>query len=192
MDTWVYKLDGVNYINLTNKCTCACTFCLRDHMDGVGGYGLWLEKEPTAEQVITILAGDQTDIVFCGYGEPTEKLEELLSIAHFVKGYGGRVRLDTNGHGSAINGRDIVPALAPLTDEISISLNAPTAARYAELTRCRFPNGFSHMLDFAKKCVQCGIGTTLSVVDVLSDEEIEACRAIAEGLGARLRVRHCV
>ncbi|MDL2236821.1 radical SAM protein [Christensenellaceae bacterium OttesenSCG-928-K19] len=220
--TFVYKLGNVNYINLTNKCTCACTFCIRDNGGGVGGYDLWLETEPSAQQVIHLLESDKTDIVFCGYGEPTMRLDALLEIARYVKGYGGHVRLDTNGHGSVYNGRDIAPVLAgkaenapeqergtevlctgkqgtrqssgimPI-DEVSISLNAPTAEEYAKITNCRYgEQGFYDMLGFAAACVKNGIDTALSVVDVIGDKEIEACRKIAEDIGARLKVRHYV
>ena len=45
------------YVNLTNKCPCACTFCLRQTMDHVGkAHSLWLEREPSAEEVIAEFA----------------------------------------------------------------------------------------------------------------------------------------
>ncbi len=193
MDVYVYKLGNVNYINLTNECTNDCDFCIRKTSEGVGGHKLWLEHEPSARDVIDVLAHDKTDIVFCGFGEPAIKLDELKEIASYVKGYGGHVRLNTNGHASAYHGRDAAKELAGLVDEVSISLNETDAQEYAAITKSRYGGeGFHYMLDFAKKCIECGIGVTLSVVDVLSPEKIEASRKIAESIGADFRIRHYV
>jgi len=190
LDTYVYKLGKVNYINLTNKCTNDCEFCIRRNHEGVGGYDLMLEKEPTAKEVIGLLAKDKTDVVFCGLGEPTLKIEELKEVARYVKSYGGHVRINTNGHASAYYKRDIAAELKGIVDEVSISLNEPTAEAYDAIVHSRYgKEGFSHMLEFAKDCVSNGIKVTLSVVDVIGGAEIEAARKIAEGIGAGFRVR---
>lgn len=190
LDTYVYKLGDVNYINLTNKCTNDCVFCLRRNKVGVGGYDLRLEKEPTAKDVTDILAHDQTDIVFCGLGEPTIKIDELKDIARFVKGYGGHVRLNTNGHANIYHGREVAAELAGLVDEVSISLNGSDAAAYQSVSQSRYGrDGFGHMLEFARQCVKNGIRVVMSVVDVIDDDEIEAARKIAEQAGAEFRVR---
>lgn len=193
MDTYVYKLGELNYINLTNECTNDCIFCVRRHHDGVGGYDLRLKKEPTAQDVIRLLEQDQTDVVFCGLGEPTVKLEELKEIARFVKSYGGHVRINTNGHASLFHGRDVAPELAGLVDKVSISLNEADAAAYAKVTNSRYGRaGFDAMLSFARSCIENGIQVTLSVVDVIGEEDIEAARQIAEDVGAAFRVRSYV
>ncbi len=193
MDVYTYKLGNDTYINLTNKCTNDCTFCIRNSNEGVGGYHLWLEKEPTAQQVISELAKDKSDVVFCGYGEPTIKLDELVAIARYVKGYGGYVRLNTNGHANEYHGRNVVPELKDVVDEVSISLNEADATKYNMVTNCEYGEaGYEHMLDFARLCVQSGIKVVFSVVDVISQEDIETCQKLSEKMGATFRLRHYV
>lgn len=190
MDTYVYKLGDVNYINLTNRCTNDCTFCIRRGHNGVGGYDLHLDKEPAAKDVIDILDKDKTDIVFCGLGEPTIKIEELKEISKFVKDYGGKVRINTNGHANAFHNRNVAKELAGLVDEVSISLNGIDAAEYNKLCLSDYGEaGFNHMLEFAQECVKAGINVTLSVVDIIPEEEIEKAREIAKCIGADFRVR---
>jgi TatD family-associated radical SAM protein len=106
-NTYVYKLENSLYVNLTNKCSNACDFCVRNTDTGIGDYDLWLETEPTASQVIQQIADPKqyNEIVFCGYGEPTIKLDELLEIAAWVKVNGGKVRINTNGQANLIHGK---------------------------------------------------------------------------------------
>jgi radical SAM protein, TatD family-associated len=190
LDLYVYEYNGKAYINLTNKCTNSCTFCIRNGHDGVDGYNLWLKKEPTAQEVIELLKKDQKDVVFCGFGEPTIKIEELKEIARFVKSYGGNVRLNTNGHASAFHKRDIAKELAGLVDEVSISLNNSDPGKYNEVCRSVFgKEGYLHLLQFARDCVENGIAVTFSVVDVIGEEDIAKCSKIAEEIGANFRVR---
>ena len=192
-DTYIYKLKNAVYINLTNRCTNNCTFCVRNTHDGVAGYYLRLNKEPSAQEVIALLEKekDVAEIVFCGLGEPTIRIDALLEIAAYLKTRGSHIRVNTNGQGSAFAGEDIAPRLRGLVDVVSISLNAPNAKEYDALCRSRYgEEAYAHLLDFAKSCVAQGIGTVLSVVDVIGEDDIAKCRTIAEGIGARLRVRH--
>ena len=156
--TILYKVHNNLYVNLTNKCPCACTFCLRqtrDHMEDSGV--LWLEKEPTVDEVIADFANfnmdDYDEVVFCGFGEPTERIDVLLEVAAYVKKtYNKPTRINTNGLGNLVNGRDITPELKGLIDTVSISLNTPNKERYYELTRSKFGIGsFDAMIDFAKE-----------------------------------------
>lgn len=51
--TILYEVHGNLYINLTNQCPCACTFCLRqtrDHMEESGS--LWLEHDTSYEELV--------------------------------------------------------------------------------------------------------------------------------------------
>ena len=194
-DTIIYRLGDAIYINLTNQCTNNCTFCLRETSDGVGDYHLRLKKDPEAEDVIRALEGeaDVSKAVFCGLGEPTMRLETLLEVARYLKTRNAHIRLNTNGQGSAYTQRDIAPLLKGLVDTVSISLNASTAAEYDRLCHSVYGHqGFTHMLDFARRCIAQGIDTILSVVDVIGEEEIARCEAIAHEMGARLRVRHYI
>ncbi len=191
-DTYIYRLGEAIYINLTNACTNDCTFCVRNNSDGVGGYHLLLQKEPSAREVIALLENEEDvrEIVFCGLGEPTMRLSALLEIAAYLKTRGSHIRLNTNGQGSAFADEDIAPRLKGFVDIVSISLNASGAQEYQQLCRSAYgEEAYAHLLDFARSCVAQGIDTVLSVVDVIGEDEVEKCRLIAGGIGARLRVR---
>ncbi len=193
----LYEVHENLYVNLTNRCSCACTFCLRQDMDRIGKSGnLWLEHEPTAEEVIKEFSHfdreKYQEVVFCGFGEPTEAFEVLKEAAAFVKkDWGLPVRINTNGQGSLINGRNIVPEMAGLIDTVSISLNHPDPARYQEIVRSRFgETGFEGMLAFAKECVKYIPNVVMTTVDTtITKEEEERCRKICEEIGAAYRIR---
>lgn len=192
MDTYLYKLKNAIYINLTNRCPNDCTFCVRNTHDGVGGYHLLLSKEPTADELIALLEkeDDVRHVVFCGLGEPTAALDVLLEVAQYLKTRGANIRLNTNGQGSAYAGEDIAPKLKGLVDLVSVSLNAPDAAEYHKYCRSIYGEAaHSYVIDFAKSCIREGIDTVMTVVDVIGEDKIEACRAIAADIGARFRVR---
>ena len=193
----LYKVHNGLYVNLTNKCSAACTFCLRQTMDHVGeSHSLWLEREPTADEVKAEFEkwdlSQFTEIVFCGFGEPTCALPVLLEVAAWLKTRTDLpIRVNTNGQGSLIAGRDISGELAQCVDTVSISLNDPDPAKYQALVRSRFGNdAFPGMLDFAKKCVAAGLHVVMTTVDTtITYEEEEQCRAICEKIGADYRIR---
>ncbi len=193
----LYKVHNNLYVNLTNKCPCACTFCLRQTMDRIGESDrLWLEHEPEAEEVIAEFSkwdmSKFNEVVFCGFGEPTEALDKLLQVARFVKEtYNKPIRINTNGLGDLIHGRDITADLKGLVDTVSISLNTPNAARYHELVRSQFGDqSFDAMLTFAKNCVKVIPNVVLTTVDTtLTKEEEAQCRAICDEIGAAYRIR---
>ncbi|MDY5576107.1 MAG: TIGR04100 family radical SAM protein [Lachnospiraceae bacterium] len=195
--TILYKVHNNLYVNLTNKCTCNCTFCLRNTKETVGESDtLWLEREPSVEEVEAEFKkynlDDYDEIVFCGFGEPTERIDDLVEIAGFVKKtYGKKTRLNTNGQGSLSNGKDIAPMLEGVMDTVSISLNTPNEDRYHEIVRSRFGDqAYQAMLDFAKevkKYVPNVVMTTVSTT--ISKEEEEQCRKICETLGVKYRIR---
>lgn len=198
--TLVYEVGDGLYVNLTNRCPCACTFCLRQSGDSVGGAdSLWLEREPTFEEVMAAFEAFDVEryreVVFCGYGEPTEAFDLLVRVARAVKKrYGKPIRVNTNGQGSLINGRDIAPELAGVVDSVSISLNSPDAARYQQIVRSRYGEGaFDGMLDFAREAARHVPQVTLTTVETtLTPEEEDRCRAICEELGVRYRIREWV
>ncbi len=195
--TITYKVKNGIYINMTNRCPCACTFCLRQNGDGVyGSDSLWLEREPTLREICDSIDGwelpQYDELVFCGYGEPTERLDDLLEAARYVKSrYAVPIRVNTNGLADLINGRETTPQLQGLIDTVSVSLNATNAEDYNRLCRPRFGIGsFDAMLAFTKACVPYVPHVVMTVVDVVtSPAEQEKSRRIAESLGAKLRVR---
>lgn len=194
----LYTYNDNVYVNLTNKCDCACRFCIRSHHDGVGDADtLWHKTDPTLEEVkAAIDAYDfsgKKELVYCGYGEPTCALENLIESAKYAKEkYGVEIRVNTNGLGNLYHKKDIVPLLAEVVDTISISLNAPTKEEYMDVTRPKFENAFEGMLAFAKESAEQIKNVKFSVVDVLSPEDIEASRSLAKSLGVELRVRQFV
>ena len=195
--TIVYEVHSGLYVNLTNRCPCACTFCLRQTMDHVGNsVGLWLEHEPTPDEIKDAMRrmdmSKYEEVVFCGFGEPTERLDVLLETAKFVKdNWNLPTRINTNGLGDLVNGESIAPRLAGLIDTVSISLNTPNAGRYFELTRSKFgPKSFDAMLSFARSCVGVVPKVVMTTVDTTITKEEEAqCAAICADIGAVYRIR---
>ena len=192
----LYTYKNSVYANITHKCNCSCTFCIRSLKDGVGSADtLWHEKNPSKEEIIdAIRSYDFTgfdELVFCGYGEPTCELDTLISAARIAKGEKFlKTRLNTNGLGNEENGHNIVPELAEVIDSVSISLNAPDASKYQEVTRPRYENGFDKMVDFALKCKEQIKDVKWSIVDVLPSEDIDKCKKLSEETGIELRIRH--
>lgn len=195
--TILYKVHDNLYVNLTNKCPCACTFCLRQTRDSMENSGtLWLEREPSIEEIIADFANFNMDefneVVFCGFGEPTERIDAVLQVARYVKDtYGKKTRINTNGLGNLVNGRDICPDMEGLIDTVSVSLNTPNKERYYELTRSRFGIGsFDAMLDFTKSAVKYVPNVVMTTVaTTIAPEEEEECRKICEQIGAKYRIR---
>ena len=192
MDTYVYEYGSGLYVNLTNRCNNNCAFCLRHTNQGVGSHRLWLEQEPTAEQVIEKMQdlSAYEEVVFCGFGEPTLAWETLKQIAAYVKQQGKPVRVNTNGLGNLANGRDITPEAEGLVDTFSISLNAATPEAYQELCHIQYGlQALPALLEFAKLASRCVPHVVFTVVDSIGPEEIEKSRELAQRCGAKLRVR---
>jgi TatD family-associated radical SAM protein len=195
MDTYVYRLHNGLYVNLTNACNNDCEFCERRRRSGVGPYCLWLEQEPSAQQVVEEIARQITpeveEVVFCGYGEPTLRLEALVEVARQVKErFALPVRINTNGLANLHYGRDITPMLKGCVDTVSISLNASTESEYDALCHPTFGIvAYMGLLDFARKAATQVPHVVLTVVDVIGAKEVEACRKIAQENGVDFRVR---
>ena len=199
MMTIAYQVKNGIYVNLTNRCPCACTFCLRTKGPGVyGSPSLWLDREPTEAEVVAALdAQDWTrfrEAVFCGYGEPTERLDVLLAAASHLKARDPalRIRVNTNGLSDLINGRPTAALFAGCVDCLSISLNTDDPAEYLALCRPRFgADAFPALLAFAREAASAVPEVVLTVVGepVTGVAKQARCRALAESLGARLRVR---
>ena len=194
-----YPLKSGLYVNLTNRCPCACEFCLRQNSPGVFGTdSLWLEREPTVEEIVESIdsrnLADYQEIVFCGYGEPTERLDDLLAVARRVKDARPemRVRINTNGLSDLIHGEPTAAKLKGLVDTVSISLNTPDPEEYLKICRPKFGIGsWQAMLDFAKDCTKFVPDVVMTIVgSPVTTPEVQAkCKAITDELGVRLRIR---
>jgi TatD DNase family protein len=186
-----YPIRNSLYLNITNRCTAACTFCVRYHTDFVKGHNLRLNEEPTTEDLIREIGDPKryAEVVFCGYGEPLLRLDVVKAVSSEVKRRGGKVRIDTNGHANLIYKRNILPELSGLVDAVSVSLNAQNAGVYEKLTQPKFGiETYDAVKDFireAKKHIPDVTATVVSAPGV----DVEACRKIAEGLGVKFRVR---
>lgn len=196
--TVTYEVGDGLYVNLTNRCTNACEFCVRSVADGTYGE-LWLDREPTKEEILeSILSRDLTkysEIVFCGYGEPTVRFEELLWVCGEVRKVSDiKTRINTNGQTNLIYGRDVTPMLEGKIDVVSVSLNASNAKEYDAVCHSDFGEAaFDALLDFAVKAKRYVSEVMLSVVrGSIPDEDIEKCQAIADSLGVTLKVREYI
>lgn len=200
--TITYEYGENLYVNPTNRCDFDCTFCERHNEKGdTGTYNshLWLEREPTKEEMLQSIEGRELSkyeqLVFVGFGEPTYRIDDICWVIDQLKAHGIKIftRIDTNGTGSLIHKRDICPQFQGRFDMVSISLNTDTAEKYQKLCRPSIPGSFEAMLDFAKEIQNYVPQVVMSVVDVLTEEEIEACRKLCEEeVGATYRVRKYV
>lgn len=197
--TIFYRFEGQMYINITNGCPCDCVFCLRNNSDSVkDNDSLWLEHEPDFSEITSAFDSFDrtgvTDAVFCGYGEPTMRADMLVRTAEYIKQHSDlRIRLNTNGLVRLIHKDFDIGRFRGLIDMVSISLNAPDAARYNEVTRPHFgERSFQAMLDFAADMKKMGVDTRFTVVDVITKDEIDRCRSLADSMGIPLRVREYI
>jgi radical SAM enzyme (TIGR04100 family) len=192
----IYTYGGKVYLNITNKCPCRCTFCIRSNGEGLGSAEtLWHEKDPSADEIIAAIDSFDfsvfQEVTFCGYGEPLCALDNLVKAGKYIKSkYNIQIRINTNGLGDLINKKDTAKIIGEFADTVSISLNAPNPQRYVELSRPSFgEKSFDAIIEFAKECKKYIKTVKLSLVNVISDDEIEECRKLAEKLEIPLRVR---
>ena len=198
-NTLAYLLDGKIYINLTNKCTNACIFCLRNDKDDVCGKDMWLDTEEfSAQDVINQIEELplSKEITFCGYGEPMLKFDILKEVAKQLKEKYPEIklRINTNGHANFVHKKNVAEELKGLIDVISVSLNGSTKEEYNELSQPKFEEAYEEVKKFIKCSADAGITTVATVVDGYKGRRlnIELCEKIAQELGANLRVREWI
>lgn len=195
--TILYEYNNNLYVNLTNRCPCACVFCLRntrEEMDKSGS--LWLEREPSYEEVIAEFAkfdmNRYNEVIFCGFGEPTERIDMVVKVGRYIKDtFNKPVRLNTNGQGSLVNGKDIAPMLEGIIDTVSISLNTPNADEYNRLVRsCFGDKAYDGMIDFTRKVKKYVPKVIMTTVETtITKEEEQQCQKICDELGVVYRIR---
>ncbi len=185
-----YKIRGSLYLNVTNRCTNRCNFCIKFHSDFVKGYNLRLSHEPSEEELKKAI-GDPShykEIVFCGYGEPTLRLDLIKNVAAWIKEKGGKVRINTNGQGNLIHRRNILPELGGIVDNMSISLDAQDEETYNRICNPAHKNAFPEILDFIKEAKKYIPEVNVTVV-AAEGVDIEKCGKIAVDLGVGFRIR---
>lgn len=188
-----YPIRDSLYLNITNQCSNACLFCVRNRTDFVKGHNLRLDHEPTYQEVVDSINHPEKyrEVVFCGYGEPTMRLDLLKEVAQHLKGKSVEVRLNTNGQGNLIHKRNIVPELVGLIDVVSVSLNVDDGEKYERLCQPRFgDNAFGQVVAFARECKRLLPRTALTVLD-MPEVDLKRCEKISRELGVELRIRHC-
>ena len=195
--TITYPVKNGIYVNMTNRCPCACTFCLRKNGDSIfGSDPLWLDREPTVQEICESIdtwdLKEYDAVVFCGYGETTERLDDLLKVAKYIKSKSNiKIRINTNGLADLIWGEKTAPKLKGLIDTVSVSLNTTNKEDYLKIVRPKFGiESYDAMLSFTKDCTEFVPNVVMTVVDVVTTkEEQEICKKICESVGAKLRVR---
>ena len=193
-----YIVEGKLYVNVTNRCSNACDFCIRNNGDGAyGSDSLWLIREPTVEEITeSIFSHDLTafpELVFCGYGEPSYRLYDIREVVLVVKAKYPeiKVRINTNGHSDLIWQKNTAPDYEGVFDTVSISLNSPNPKKYNEICHSRFgEKSHASLIEFAQNVKKYVQNTQFSVVkETLTAEEIEECKLISERTGVYLRLR---
>ena len=194
MSSIVYWLKGNLYLNITNKCSNNCYFCFRNLKDGISGFKLKLEKEPATSEIIQELQNvinkrHWGEVIFCGFGEPTARLDEVLDVIKWVKKYNKTVRIDTNGHGYLLNpGREVIDELKEAgVDKVSVSVNAPNKELYDEVCRPKFENAFESILEFVEKSKNV-FDTEITAVTI-PEIKISEMEKLAKELGVKFRPR---
>lgn len=193
----LYTIKNSIYVNITNRCPCNCSFCLRKDSNEVEGSGsLWLDREPTLNEIIeNFRAYDlerYEEVVFCGFGEPLERLDIVVKIGKYIKENNSKmkVRLNTNGLGDLINNKNTAKELKEAVDSISISLNAPTKEEYFSLCKPKFGiESFNGLIIFAENAKKEIGDVQFSIVDILDEIKIQECKKIAKRLNIKLRIR---
>ena len=185
-----YRIRDSLYLNITNRCTNKCSFCVKFRSDFVKGHRLRLDYEPSVEEIKNAIGDPKkfSEIVFCGYGEPLQRLDTVKIISRWVKEQGGRVRINTNGHANLIHKRNILPELEGIVDSISISLDAHDEETYNKICKPVYKNAFNEILQFTRLAKGVIPEVRVSVV-ALEDVDLDKCKAIAEELGVPLRIR---
>ncbi|MGW8272297.1 MAG: TatD family nuclease-associated radical SAM protein, partial [Thermodesulfovibrionales bacterium] len=185
-----YQIRNSLYLNITNRCTNLCGFCVRHKKDFVKGHNLRLTHEPSADELKAAIGDPRRydEIVFCGYGEPLLRLDVVKAVSRWVKDAGGRIRINTNGHGNLIHGRNIIPELRGIVDALSISIDAQDGDTYETVCRPVLPEAFESVLGFAREATMAIPEVVLTVVEV-EGVDVQACRGLARAIGAGFRVR---
>ena len=193
MNNYVYEVGNNLYINVTNQCSNDCFFCIRNGHDEMNGTNLWLDKEPTFDDVLAQLPADLSkydEIVFCGFGEPTYRIDLLAELGKFFKSKGKVTRINTNGQANLIFGDDVAEKLVGAIDKVNVSLNASNAQEYQRICKSVFgEDSFEAMLEFAHQCQDLGMDVIMSVVDIIGKDEVDACQQLCDERGLKLRLR---
>lgn len=185
-----YRIRDSLYLNITNKCTNKCGFCVRFRTNYVKGHNLRLDREPSALQIIKAVKNPRAykEVVFCGIGEPMLRLDVVKKVSKWIKEHGGKVRINTNGQGNLIHGRNILPELKGLVDSFSISLDAENEKQYDRICKPTIKGAFKGVISFIKEAKKVVPEIKITVVEI-PEIDIDKCKTIAKDLGVEMKVR---
>lgn len=196
----VYWLENNLYLNITNRCSNNCYFCIRNFRDNVGGFNLQLEKEPTLNEIIAELENvinkrNWCEIVFCGFGEPLMRLECVLEVSRWIRRHYGKIvtlRVDTNGQAFLLNkDRNVIEELKGAgVDKVSVSLNAHDKETYNQVCRPAFRNAFESILEFIRKAKE-RLDVEVAAVRI-PEVDVSKVEEIAKQMGVKFRVREYI
>jgi cyclic pyranopterin phosphate synthase len=194
----VYWLGDNLYLNITNRCSNNCYFCFRNYKNGINSFNLKLSEEPTTENILTeikkvINKRKWKEVVFCGFGEPLERLDTVLDVTRWLKKhYAFVVRVDTNGQAQLINeGRSVINELkAAGVDKVSVSLNAPNKEIYDQVCKPKFENAYTEVLNFIKRARE-KMDTEITTVTI-PETNVSRMQQIAADLGVKFRIREYI
>jgi TatD family-associated radical SAM protein len=188
-----YKIRNSLYLSVNDRCTLVCEFCPKTKGETkVHEYDLKIEHRPEFEEVVKSV-GDPSvydEIVFCGYGEPTLRLNLVLAVAKWVKEHGGRVRINTDGLANLVHKRNVLPEMQGVIDSLSISMNAQNEAVYNQHCQPQLEGSYDAMLEFLKLAPKYIKTVVASAIDGLEGVDIDKCREIAQSLGVEFKTRH--
>ncbi|MFH1229920.1 MAG: TatD family hydrolase [Planctomycetota bacterium] len=192
-ETIAYPIRNSLYLNITNRCTCKCYFCVTRFSDYVKGHNLRLTTEPSLEEILSAIPPDvhikYKEVVFCGYGEPTLRLDIIKGVCRYLKKKDMHIRINTNGHANIIANKSVPPELKGLVDSVSVSLNALTPKEYKEICQPQFgEQTFNKVIEFIKEAKE-----SLPYVEITTvmrpDIDIKPFQKLAEDLGVDFRAR---
>jgi TatD family-associated radical SAM protein len=187
-----YTVGKKRYLNITNRCSLVCEFCPKTKDEWlVHGHYLRLTREPSVEEIIEA-AGDvrvYKEHVFCGLGEPTLRLYDVLQAALILRQRGAVITLVTDGLANLVYRRDVTPDLEGIIDRLSVSLNAHNEAVYDRYCHGPFAGAFDALIDFTRRAKDYVPDITMTVVAGLPGVDVQGCVDIAKGVGVHFRVR---
>jgi TatD family-associated radical SAM protein len=187
-----YQIDDRLYLNITDRCTLGCSFCPKNRGNfQLHGYDLSLDHRPSVEEIIEAIGNPATysEVIFCGYGEPTLRLKVMLEVARYIKESGGAVRVNTDGLANLVHKRNVLPEIAPWVDSISISLNAQNSEVYDHHCLPALQGSYNAMLEFLRLAPDYIDRVTATALDGLEGVDIAACEHIAQELGVEFKKR---
>jgi TatD family-associated radical SAM protein len=196
----VYWLENKLYLNITNQCSNCCFFCIKRYKRGVGGFNLKLTEKPNIDQITgelkeVLCMRNWAEVVFCGFGEPTVRLDVVLAVARWIRMHYGRpleIRVNTNGHGYVLNpGRDVAKELkAAGVDKVSVSLNAESKETYEEICKPTFPGAYEAVLSFVQKA-KFNLEVEVTAIR-MPEVDLVKTKDVADDLGVNFRVREYI